>query len=34
MEFGRISEDDYLEGLSSLMNEWAEPVDEEAWRNL
>ena len=34
MEYARISEDDYLEGLSSLMNEWTEPEDEEAWRNL
>ena len=26
--------DDYLQGLSEVMNEWASPEDEEAWRDL
>ena len=26
--------DEYLHGLSSTMNEWASPEDEEAWRDL
>ncbi len=28
------SSDGYLEGLSETMNEWSEPEDEEAWRDL
>ncbi len=28
------SPDGYLEGLSETMNEWSEPDDEEAWRDL
>ena len=27
-------QDGYLEGLSGIMNEWSEPEDEEAWRDL
>ena len=26
--------DGYLEGLTSVMHEWAESEDEEAWRDL
>ncbi len=26
--------DDYLQGLSEVMSEWASPEDEEAWRDL
>ena len=26
--------DDYLEGLSGTLNEWASPEDERAWRDL
>jgi len=26
--------DEYLQGLSELMSEWASPEDEEAWRDL
>lgn len=26
--------DDYLQGLSEVMSEWASPEDEEAWRAL
>lgn len=29
-----LSEDDYLKGISELMDEWASPEDEEAWRDL
>ena len=27
-------QDDYLEGLSKVLSEWASPEDEEAWRDL
>ncbi len=26
--------DDYLQGLSEVLSEWASPEDEEAWRDL
>ncbi len=26
--------DEYLQSLSSAMNEWTSPEDEEAWRDL
>ena len=26
--------DDYLQGLSEVMSEWASPEDEDAWRDL
>ena len=26
--------DDYLQGLSEILSEWASPEDEEAWRDL
>lgn len=29
-----VETDRYLEGLSGLMEEWASPEDEEAWRDL
>ena len=29
-----LSEDDYLKSLTELMDEWASPEDEEAWRDL
>ena len=28
------SRDDYLQGFSEVMSEWASPEDEEAWRDL
>ena len=28
------AQDDYLQGLSRTMNEWASPEDEDAWRDL
>ena len=27
-------QDDYLQGLSGVLSEWASPEDEEAWRDL
>ena len=30
----RVSGDGYLPGLSEVMEEWASPEDEEAWRDL
>ena len=27
-------QDDYLQGLSATMSEWASPEDEDAWRDL
>ena len=27
-------QDDYLQGLSRTMSEWASPEDEDAWRDL
>ncbi len=26
--------DDYLQGLSEVLSEWASPEDEEVWRDL
>ena len=26
--------DDYLQGLSATLSEWASPEDEDAWRDL
>ena len=26
--------DDYLQGLSEVLSEWASPEDEDAWRGL
>ena len=28
------AQDDYLQGLSRTMSEWASPEDEDAWRDL
>ncbi len=28
------AQDDYLQGPSRTMNEWASPEDEDAWRDL
>lgn len=27
-------QDNYLKGLSEVLNEWSSPEDEEAWRDL
>lgn len=28
------AQDDYLQGLSATLGEWASPEDEDAWRDL
>ena len=28
------AQDDYLQGLSATLSEWASPEDEDAWRDL
>ena len=28
------TQDDYLQGLSATLSEWASPEDEDAWRDL
>ena len=30
----KAARDDYLQGLSATLGEWASPEDEDAWRDL
>ena len=30
----KVEQDDYLQGLSATLGEWASPEDEDAWRDL
>ena len=30
----KVARDDYLQGLSATLGEWASPEDEDAWRDL